>query len=382
MKINGYLQQRNGKWYYRIKYTDEYGNKKDIMRKGGKTKAETSRLMAEKLKEIEENTNIGDIKFCDLFNLFIQHCEDKGLKPNTINHYKEIYMTYLSSLQNINIKSIKQKHIIDCYTGNFKSSTKQYIFNIFKLIYKYGYMLGYVSNLTVIERIETPRKKAENRAFITIDDYNKINDYLLANKDKNYKVFLLWCFVNLDAELGLRRGELCGLTWDCIDFANMQIEIKYNLVTEHCNTYITTPKTATSMRKLYLSSNAVAILRQLWAVTSENRLKCGGNYQECVFDGYNIIWRWQDGSGILPANFYIWFVKVQKNIGFDKTFKLHDLRHFNASLLINNDIDLKTVQQRLGHSSPSTTLGIYAHSFEENQKKAVSVLENSLKNLK
>lgn len=50
---------------------------------------------------------------------------------------------------------------------------------------------------------------------------------------------------------------------------------------------------------------------------------------------------------------------------------IHSFRHFNASVLINNGADVKTVQGCLGHSCATTTLNIYAHSFQEAQARAM-----------
>ena len=48
----------------------------------------------------------------------------------------------------------------------------------------------------------------------------------------------------------------------------------------------------------------------------------------------------------------------------------HALRHTQATLLIGEGADVKTVQARLGHASPSTTLSIYSHAIEANDRKA------------
>lgn len=48
----------------------------------------------------------------------------------------------------------------------------------------------------------------------------------------------------------------------------------------------------------------------------------------------------------------------------------HALRHTVATLLIGEGTDVKTVQARLGHASPNTTLAIYSHAIEANDRKA------------
>ena len=55
--------------------------------------------------------------------------------------------------------------------------------------------------------------------------------------------------------------------------------------------------------------------------------------------------------------------------------RFHDLRHTAASLMLNNGIPALVVSKILGHSSPSITLGIYAHSTLEMQCMAVSIMD-------
>ena len=56
----------------------------------------------------------------------------------------------------------------------------------------------------------------------------------------------------------------------------------------------------------------------------------------------------------------------------------HALRHTQATLLIGDGADVKTVQARLGHASPSTTLAIYSHAIEANDRKAADAFSRLL----
>ena len=56
----------------------------------------------------------------------------------------------------------------------------------------------------------------------------------------------------------------------------------------------------------------------------------------------------------------------------------HSFRHFNASVLISNGIDVKTVHSCLGHSTATTTLQIYAHTFQSAQAPAMEVAAEAL----
>jgi integrase len=46
-------------------------------------------------------------------------------------------------------------------------------------------------------------------------------------------------------------------------------------------------------------------------------------------------------------------------------FRFHDLRHYFASLLIADGLDVKTVQARLRHASAKTTLDVYGHLWPD-----------------
>jgi site-specific recombinase XerD len=56
----------------------------------------------------------------------------------------------------------------------------------------------------------------------------------------------------------------------------------------------------------------------------------------------------------------------------------HSMRHLNASLLINAGVDVKTVQSCLGHSTPTTTLSIYLHTFQSAQAAAMEAVSEAL----
>ena len=61
-----------------------------------------------------------------------------------------------------------------------------------------------------------------------------------------------------------------------------------------------------------------------------------------------------------------------------KDLNVHSLRHTNASLLIAQGVDVRTVASLLGHAQASTTLDIYAHAFDKNKRKAQEKLGKAI----
>jgi len=67
-----------------------------------------------------------------------------------------------------------------------------------------------------------------------------------------------------------------------------------------------------------------------------------------------------------------------KKIGIEKNIRFHDLRHTNATLLVQQKVDFKTLQKRLGHSDFNTTMNIYAHVADDLQRDATDKITSLL----
>jgi integrase len=57
---------------------------------------------------------------------------------------------------------------------------------------------------------------------------------------------------------------------------------------------------------------------------------------------------------------------------------LHALRHTHASQLIASGMDVLTISRRLGHGSPTITLGVYGHLFTNTDDRAAEIIESAL----
>lgn len=79
------------------------------------------------------------------------------------------------------------------------------------------------------------------------------------------------------------------------------------------------------------------------------------------------------GAPIDQSGFEGWWKRWRKAHGFDD-LKFHELRHTQATQLLANGVDVKTVQARLGHSDPSITLKWYAHAMPENDQAAAALI--------
>ena len=75
---------------------------------------------------------------------------------------------------------------------------------------------------------------------------------------------------------------------------------------------------------------------------------------------------WMFGLGpelVSPDRIGWWWKRARKLAGIDERWRLHDLRHWSATVAIGQGHDVRTVAGRLGHANPAMTLRVYAHAF-------------------
>ena len=115
--------------------------------------------------------------------------------------------------------------------------------------------------------------------------------------------------------------------------------------------------------------------------TTLNELK--SQSQRIEFEKAKAGENWQENDLIFPSKFGTPFGTMGLQKDFKKMLKaanlpnirFHDLRHTAASLMLNHDISALVVSKILGHSNPSVTISIYAHSTLDMQSKAASIMD-------
>ena len=178
---------------------------------------------------------------------------------------------------------------------------------------------------------------------------------------------LKWqAYINLAADSGCRRGELCGLKWQDIDWTAGTITIRRNLqYTAQKGIYVAAPKNGKT-RKVDIGPESLNLLRRL---RDEQASSC---ISQWIFT--------QDGTAdpIHPQSPTRYFKKFGERYGI-ADFHPHKLRHTSASIAITNGADVVSVSERLGHSDTAVTLRMYAHANEESIRRAGQVVRDALK---
>lgn len=87
----------------------------------------------------------------------------------------------------------------------------------------------------------------------------------------------------------------------------------------------------------------------------------------------------EHGRPMAPYTFETRFRDARATIeGLPEGFRFHDLRHYFASLLISEGLDVKVVQARLRHASAKTTLDTYSHMWPDKDEASRSAVAGIL----
>jgi len=171
-------------------------------------------------------------------------------------------------------------------------------------------------------------------------------------------------FLRLAAVTGARRGELCALQWQHVDFQRQTLRIA-GQVAHTAAGPVQRPTKTHAERRLTIDPVTVAGLGELRGSLP------GGDADRYIFS--------HDPDGTTPWSpdyATLAFARLANRLGIAK-IRLHDLRHFAATMLLNG-IDVRTAAGRLGHARASTTLDIYAHYTQPADQCASDTLAGCL----
>lgn len=171
--------------------------------------------------------------------------------------------------------------------------------------------------------------------------------------------------VRLGIATGMRLGEILGLTWGSVDTGYGIVSVERALKADGT---LKEPKTKAGRRSVAVDAVTMAHLRA-WRAYQEELLDT-----LCIDVGENSpVLCSATGGFPNSSNFEHWWQRFRAEAGFP-TLRFHELRHTQATQLLAQGVDVKTVQTRLGHSSASLTLNWYAHAVPENDRAAADRL--------
>lgn len=177
---------------------------------------------------------------------------------------------------------------------------------------------------------------------------------------------------------GMRRGEICGLSWDAVNFKKNTVTVKQQLCCSRDDyTYYIASTKSDRIRTLTAPQFVMDILSRIRKEQAVQRLKIGFLWE----DKHNLVFTSPTGKHTVPITLYAHFKRIAEKIGRPDA-RLHDLRHTYAVTALQEGDDAKTVQQNLGHATAAFTLNVYGHVSEKMKQESANRMEKYYQKVK
>ena len=364
----------NGKEYFKV--TRTVGHKVDgiAIKKTfyGSSKKEAEEKANEYMTKLEQGMALDyqSVTIDELIYKWLFQIKLNELKPSSFQSYEGTYRNYIkdSSISGLQVYKVKSIHLQEYYNKLGKTKTFSQIKKLNKLLksfFIYAENEGYVAknpcnNITIPNKHESNNKE-KSIQFFTEEEISVLKQAIKGHRFENLILTAIGT--------GLRQGELLALQWKNVNLKDKYIRIEDSLKTVYVfdsngnktrKKILQKPKSKDSERVVYLPDNLV----KLFTTFTHN-----GDF---VFHN-------EDGSPLSEKTLFDSWKRLLKANNIPHR-KFHALRHTYASLLLLKGVDLKTVQELMGHSDITITQ-IYLHIVPKSKTDAVNRI-NSIFNEK
>lgn len=330
-KESNIYHRNDGRWEgrFHISGTKKY---KSVY---GKTYSEAK----EKLHKLQGENSISESKCRLSFNDIAQKWfayEKSKVKASTLCCYKNKLDNHIMPFFSIKkytdvsvdvVEKFKKQKLFEGFSSKYVSDMTVIIKSIAKWANK---IYGYANKLSSVELPKAKRKKPD---LLSEREQAVLQNYLFNRSDNTSLGILLSAFT------GIRIGELCALKWNDIDLENKILHINKTVqrisaqsVTEKSKTVvnISAPKTEYSVRDIPIPEFLIEKLKSNYS--SDEKYLLSGT---CKL--------------VEPRCLSYRFKSILKKVNLP-SIKFHSLRHTFATNCLQQNFDIKTLSEILGHS--------------------------------
>ncbi len=209
------------------------------------------------------------------------------------------------------------------------------------------------------------RKKSRKNKALEEDKLKRFMEYLESKPwDEDFKRI-----IKVLLYTGMRSGECLGLAWEDIDFENNTISINHTLTDIGGKHELTDPKTESSIRIIGMGQELKKILLAQKEYIEKLKYALGDDFAHPEMVFVSARGNYRDRNSVYQS-----LKRFTKGTEFED-MTLHQLRHCNATMLLNSGIDLKVVSEHLGHCDVNVTADIYADVLRKTKARTAEQIE-------
>lgn len=304
---------------------------------------------------------------------WLNHIEHLGRSPSTLYGYRRLVAQLPDGFKSLPLKKVTPKVVDDLYrflaqTTTRKPATVLRFHTVLRAAFAQAVRWGWLDR-NPIDRASPPRVHRNEIKPPAIADVLRVLDRARASRNpENALVFRLL------AATGCRRGEVCALQWQDVDLHGGPVRVLIRRAVIEINKELIVQGTKThAVRNVGLDDETSQLLCERWALTLDLGRAAGAPPQPTDF-----VFERAPGSGepLPPDRVSQAWQRLCRELGVKA--RLHDLRHLQASLLLDAGEAITTVAARLGHRDTSTTLKVYGHLMPGADTRAAGIVGTAL----
>ncbi|EAG4664079.1 site-specific integrase [Listeria monocytogenes] len=381
-----YVSLGNNK--YELRVSKGYDARGKQIRKTKNVTAKTVKGLKLELSNFEayvyssDYTEIKDMRFIDFVEKWRINYAKRELKGNTIDKYNLFLDNWIIPyFERKKISKITTMQLLDYFHEVQKKgvspSALEGHHRVIRSLFKYATLWG-ITETDVSLSVKKPTYKVPEKNI-----YNRREIEVLIDRIKILQKYQQ-LMIKLALYCGLRRGEVIGLTTKDMNYNKNTINV-YRAVIKSASEGIKLDETKNKRKRIVPApAGLMEEIKELAKEKQKNKDKLGLLWKGTKdLDGKTVIliFSHADGTPFTPASvtrMFNRFLEKEENNDLTK-ISFHDLRHSAASFLLEQGINVKVIQNILGHSDIKVTLNTYAHITEDGYSEAAKTFDNFYK---
>lgn len=309
----------------------------------------------------------------DLLEAWLSHIEHLGRSPTTLYGYGRLVKQLPDGFLGQPLAKVTPKLVDDLYrhlgtVGKRKPATIQRFHAVLRAAFAQAERWGWVER-SAVARATSPSVHRNEIRPPAIDGVLAVIDAAARSRNpENALVFRLL------AATGCRRGEACGIQWGDVDLDSEPATVSLRRAVVNVEGELIVKGTKThAERTVGLDLETAGLLREHWMTTVELGRTAGAPPRSTDF-----VFQREPGSAepMPPDRVSQAWLRLCEVAGVKA--RLHDLRHLQASLLLDAGEAITTIAARLGHRDTSTTLKVYGHLMPGADTRATGIVGSAL----
>ncbi|MBA2287553.1 MAG: site-specific integrase [Ktedonobacteraceae bacterium] len=338
-----------------------------------KSEKEANAALRKMLHELEQGTlATGPQQTLKVYlDNWLEQVHKHSVRESTYGNYRTVLDVHLiPALGHIPLQKLKPQQVQAMYAAKLEEGLSSGRVRSIHMVLYMALSQAVRWNLVarnVCELVKLPAYKPVRKVqALTLDQAKH-----LMQVAKEHKLDAL---ITLAVITGLRRGELLGLHWSDIDLNKRTLTVSRSVgryFDGRKGVVVSEPKTENSKRQIMLPAIALDALKRQQELQKTMQEHAGASWTE-----KGIVFSDPHGDYIHPNTLVDGFKRLLRSADLP-VIRFHDLRHSAATILISLGVNAKVIQQLLGHSDISITLGIYGHVLPSMLDQAVDVIDNA-----